>query len=84
MGVGERRCREVLGRCGKVWWGVGMVKGDVGRSVGGVEGCGKCREMLREVWGSVLGCGGRCEKLLGEVWGNVGGGVGKSVGMWGR
>ena len=29
--------REVLGRCGKVCWGAGKVRGDVGGSVGGVE-----------------------------------------------
>ena len=34
------------GRCGKVRWGVKKVRGDVGRSVGGV---GKCVE----VWGEV-------------------------------
>ena len=49
------------------------VRGDVGRSVGGVG------------WGSVLRCGGRCRKVCGRgdgVWElKCGGGVGK---CWGR
>ena len=41
MWVGEGKCWE---RCEKVCWGVGNVRGDVERSVGGVLWCGvgKC------------------------------------------
>ena len=34
------------GRCGKVCWGVGKVRGDAGRNVGGE---GKCVGMWRKV-----------------------------------
>ena len=49
-----------------------------GASVGGVEEWvwGKCRKMLGEVWGSVLGSEGRCGKVcwgVGTVRGDVGG-----------
>ena len=56
-------------------WGVGKCWG---RSV---LGCGVgVREVLEEVWESVLGCG----EMLGEMWGEVCWGVGKCVGVWGR
>ena len=38
------------GRCGKVCWGVGKIRGDVGKCVG--VGVGKCWERCGEVyWG---------------------------------
>ena len=38
---------------------------------GNVLGCGwRCREVLGELWESVLGCGGY-GKILGEVWESV-------------
>ena len=50
VGGGVEKCwrgvGKCWGRCGKVCWGVEKVRGDVGRSVGGV---GKCVE----VWGEV-------------------------------
>ena len=57
---------------------MGEVRRNVGRGVGkcwercekNVLGCGgdegRCREVLGEMWESVLGCGG-CGKVLGEV-----------------
>ena len=71
-------------RCGKVFWGVRKVRGDLG-------GVRKGDRVWREVWGCVrkcVGVWGRCGKRVGvgvgkcaRVWGNVGGGVGK---CWGR
>ena len=70
----------MLGEGWKSVLGVGKERGNVGRSVGGVEEC-------LGVWGSVLGCGRKCREKLGEVWGSVRGvegGVGRSVGVWGK
>ena len=53
-------------------WGVGEVKGDVGKSGGGegrvVGGVGKCVGVWGsiEMWKSVLGCGGDVEKCWGR------------------
>ena len=66
----------------------------MGRNVGGVGKCvgvwRRCREVLGEIWGSVLGCGGRCGKvlgrcgeMLGEVWESVLG-CGESKGRCGE
>ena len=46
---------------------------------GGVEKCwGRCGENIREVWESVLGCGGG----KGEMWGEVWGVWGSVLGVW--
>ena len=50
----EDRC-GLWGRCGKVCWGVGKIKGNEEKSVGGVG----------KVWQSVLDVG----EVRGEVWG---------------
>ena len=57
----------VGGSVEKCWEGVAKSVGGVGKCVG----CGwRCREVLGEVWESVLGCGG-VWKNLGEVWESV-------------
>ena len=68
------------GRCEKVCWGVGEVRGNVGGSVGDVkkcwktcgkgkcgERCGWCGEVMGKVWESVLGCGGG-RGGMGKCW----------------
>ena len=71
-------CGEVLGRCEKVLWGVGNVRGGVGMCVGmsgGVgmwesvgEGVEKCIGMwgVEKCWEKCKKvCLGRCEKCFG-------------------
>ena len=94
--MGAEKCGEGVGKCvggmGRVEkCGVGVekcvgvwVRGDVGKCVGVWR---RCRKLLEEVWGSVLGdvrkcwgrCGGvgKCVGVWGEVWKSVGEGVGK-------
>ena len=65
------------GTCGKVCWGVGKVKGDMGRNVrvwksvgkvrGDVGNVEKCVEVKGEVRGGVGKCWGSVEKCV-EVW----------------
>ena len=84
--------RSVGRGVGKVYWGVGKVREDVGRGVGrsvlacrgGVGKCWgrcvECGEVLGEVWGKCIGVWGRQEKMWGSVLA-CRGGVGK---CWGR
>ena len=62
-------------KCVGVW-----VRGDVGKCVGV---WGRCRKLLGEMWGSVLGCGGRCGGV-GKCVGGVGGCVEKCWGRYGE
>ena len=51
--------------------GIGKCVEGVGKRVGVWR---RCKEVLGEMWGSVLGCGkvlGRCGEMLGEVWESV-------------
>ena len=75
------------GRCEKVCWGEGEVKGDVGKGVGGVRTCwGRCGKVcwgVGKCWEGVRKCVGMWERWE-EMRESVGEGVKKCFGVWGK